>query len=141
MSQSNDGRPIGTTPITDAASINAPENRAGSDYASNADLRVEGDHRHDAAIAEYAEFDADEEGVGEGGIESEDALIGDEDYEDEEDEEIGGLSDRGGGPGSAGFPISDELEGDVSDEESYAAQEAEYGAGTEEDDANTRLGQ
>jgi len=136
MSQSNDGRPIGATPITDAASLNAPENPAGSDYASNADLRVDDAHRHDAEIPQYAQFDSDEEGVGEGGIQSEDALL-----DDDEDEEIGGLSDRGGGPGSAGFPISDELEGDVSDEETYAAQEAEYGAGTEEDDANTRLGQ
>lgn len=43
-------RPIGATPITDAAAINAPEDPR--NVASNADLHIdEGDHRRDAEIA------------------------------------------------------------------------------------------
>lgn len=119
-------RPIGTTPITDAAAINAPQNPAGS----NAETNVEGGHLRDAEIAETAQpSDEGAEGTGSDGM------------MDDDPSRSGNLADSAIGQGTGGFPISNEDESDIADEEDDEAEEAEFGAGTaEEGDANSRLG-
>lgn len=59
MASSDDSRPIGNTPITDAAAAASPED--GAKYGSNADLRVaEDDELRDAAVsATGADIDND----------------------------------------------------------------------------------
>jgi hypothetical protein len=54
MVSDNDNRPIGNTPVTDAAAATAPDDTA--KYGSNADLRVaEDDHLRDAAVTATGE--------------------------------------------------------------------------------------
>lgn len=53
MTDANIARPIGNTPITDAAAATAID--ASDSYGSNADLRVAEDRRSDAAITATGE--------------------------------------------------------------------------------------
>lgn len=110
-------RPMGNTPITDAAAINAPEN-PGASYASNADLRVGENHRRDAEIAEQAQpSDQNAEGAGA------------DDLTDNDPSRMDGMAESAVGAGEAGFPMSAGDESDIEDEEENEAQEAQFGAG------------
>jgi len=128
-------RPIGNTPITDAAAANAPQNPAASN-AGAAETNVEGGHMRDAEIAEYAQpSDEGAEGTGS------DAMM------ENDPSRSGSNADSELVQGTTGFPISDEDESSITDEEDDEAEEAEFGAGTAEQNASrldgseNRLGQ
>jgi hypothetical protein len=118
----DNSRPIGNTPITDAAAATAPDESG--NYASNADIRVNDEHLHDAEIGEN-----DRGGARQPGVENAPA----NDMTDNDPSRAGEVPE-GNGLGGTDYPENSTDAGVADDEEENEAKAVEYGAGTAEED-------
>ena len=118
----DNARPIGNTPITDAAAATAPD-ESGS-YASNADIRVDDEHLRDAEIGENDRGAARQPGM---------ENAPDDDLTDNDPSRAREVPE-GNGLGGIDYPDNSTDAGVADDEEENEAKAIEYGAGTAEED-------